>query len=246
MKRFWNYTNFFIILSIIIGLIFIYKQVIFNGKILFPSNFLAQFYSPWRTEKFPGWEAGIPHKPIGDDQIRIFYPERTFTNEMLANNTIPLWNPYIFAGTPFLANFQSAIFYPLNILYFFLPQIIAWSFLLFIQPIMALFFMYLFLSLFRLAKPAVWLGIIAFGFSGFMLVWSQENAVVAQSALWLPLVLFGIEGYLKNKKFWYYCIAVVALACSLLGGFIQITFYIFLFSFFYSKKKKGIYRKLFE
>jgi len=255
MKRFWN-TNFFIILVIIIGFLFIYRQVIFNGKILFPSNFLAQFYSPWRTEKFPGWEVGIPHKPIGDDQIRIFYPERTFTNEMLAKNTIPLWNPYIFAGTPFLANFQSAIFYPLNIIYFFLPQIIAWEILLFIQPIMAAFFMYLFLSHFHLKKPAIWLGTISFGFSGFMLVWSQENAVVAQSALWLPLVLFGIEGYLKNKsstfshghnlnnkwsfqkvldkKLWYYFITVIALACSLLGGFIQITFYIFLFSFFYS------------
>ena len=76
MKRFWN-TNFFIILFVIIGLLSIYRQVIFDGKILFPSNFLAQFYSPWRTEKFSGWEVGIPHKPIGDDQIRIFYPERT-------------------------------------------------------------------------------------------------------------------------------------------------------------------------
>jgi len=233
MKRLFKYPDFFIVLFILIGLLFIYRQVIFEGKILFPSNFLAQFYSPWRTEKFPGWEAGIPHKPIGDDQIRIFYQERTFTNEMLVNNTIPLWNPYIFAGTPFLANFQSAIFYPLNILYFFLPQIMAWSFLLFIQPIMALFFMYLFLSLFSLKKEAIWLGAISFGFSGFMLVWSQENAVVAQSALWLPLVLFGIEGYLKNKKPWYYYLAIIALACSIFGGFIQITFYVFVFSFLY-------------
>ncbi len=219
---------------IIIGLLFIYRQVIFNGKILFPSNFLVQFYSPWRTEKFPGWEAGIPHKPIGDDQIRIFYPERTFTNDMLAKKTIPLWNPYNFAGTPFLANFQSSIFYPLNILYFFLPQIIAWEILLFIQPIMAAFFMYLFLSHFRLQRPAIWLGTISFGFSGFMLVWSQENIVVAQSALWLPFVLFGIEGYLKNKNLWYCLIAIIALTCSILGGFMQITFYIFAFSFLYS------------
>src|SRR3989338_5895242 len=99
---------------------------------------------------------------------------------------------------------------------------------------MAAFFMFLFLSLFRLKKPAIWIGTISFGFSGFMLVWSQENVVVAQSALWLPLILFGIEGYLKNKKFWYYCIAIIALSCSVLGGFFQITFYIFLFSFFYS------------
>ena len=218
---------------IIIGLLFIYRQVIFDGKILFPSNFLAQFYSPWRTEKFLGWEAGIPHKPIGDDQIRIFYPERTFTNDMLAKKTIPLWNPYNFAGTPFLANFQSSIFYPLNILYFFLPQIIAWEILLFIQPIMAAFFMFLFLSLFRLKKPAIWIGTISFGFSGFMLVWSQENAVVAQSALWLPLILFGIEGYLTNKKNWYYFIAVIALLCSFLGGFFQAYFYIFLFTLIY-------------
>jgi len=162
MKRLLKYPNFFIVFFILIGLLFIYRQIIFEGKILFPSNFLAQVYSPWRTGKFPGWEAGIPHKPIGDDQIRLFYPERTFTNEMLAKNTIPLWNPYNFAGTPFLADFQSSIFYPLNILYFFLPQIFAWEILLFIQPIMAVFFMYLFLSRFRLKKLAIWIGTISF------------------------------------------------------------------------------------
>lgn len=233
MKRLLKSPDFLISLFILLGLLFIYRQVIFNGKILFSSNFLAQVYSPWRTEKFPGWEAGIPHKPIGDDQIRLFYPERTFTNEMLAKKTIPLWNSYVFAGTPFLANFQSAIFYPLNILYFFLPQIFAWQILLFIQPIMATVFMYLFLSLFHLKKQALWLGTISFGFSGFMIVWSQEHVAVGQAALWLPLVLFGIEGYLKNKKLWHFLIATIALASSMLGGFIQITFYVFVFSFLY-------------
>lgn len=223
----------FLLFIIIIGLVFIYRQVLFDGKILFPSNFLAQFYSPWRTEKFSGWEVGIPHKPIGDDQIRLFYPERTFANEMLTKNIVPLWNPYIFAGTPFLADFQSSIFYPLNILYFFLPQISTWQVLLFIQPLMAAFFMYLFLSLFRLNKQALWLGAIAFGFSGFMIVWSQEHVAAGQAALWLPLVLFGIESYLKNKKLWYFFIATIALASSMLGGFIQITFYVFILSFLY-------------
>src|SRR3989344_2690923 len=149
MKWLLKYPNFFIILFISIGLLFIYRQVIFEGKIIFPSNFLAQFYSPWRTEKFTGWETGIPHKPIGDDQIRLFYPERTFANEMLGKGIIPLWNPYNFSGTPFLADLQSAIFYPLNILYFFVPQIYAWQILLFIQPIMAASFMFLFLNFFR-------------------------------------------------------------------------------------------------
>lgn len=233
MKRLYKNPYFFIVFFILIGLLFVYRQVIFEKKILFPSNFLAQVYSPWRTEKFSGWEAGIPHKPIGDDQIRLFYPERTFANQALASKTIPLWNPYNFAGTPFLADFQSSIFYPLNILYFFIPQLKTWEFLQFIQPIMAAIFMYLFLSHFRLKKPAIWIGTIAFGFSGFMTVWSQEHVAAGQAALWLPLVLFGIEGYLKNKKLWYYCISIIALACSIFGGFIQITFYVFLFSFLY-------------
>jgi len=60
---------------IFIGLAFVYRDVLFKGKILFPANFLASFYSPWSTVKFSGWEQGIPAKPIGgNDQVRMFYP----------------------------------------------------------------------------------------------------------------------------------------------------------------------------
>lgn len=227
MKIIYKYINPIIFLILAICLAFLYKDLILQKKILFPSNFLVSFYSPWSTEKIKGWEHGIPHKPIGDDQIRIFYPSRTFTNEMLTKKIIPFWNPYVFAGTPHLADFQSAVFYPLNIVYAFLPQNTAWSLLLIIQPIMATIFMYLFLRLFKLEEAALWLGSIAFGFSGFILVWSQENVVVAQSALWLPLAFFGIEGFLKTNKYWYYLIAVLSLAFSFLAGFFQVTFYIF-------------------
>lgn len=234
MKRLLKSQDFLILFIILAGLLFIYRQVIFNGKILFPSNFLAQFYSPWSTERIKGWEQGIPHKPIGDDQIRIFYPSRTFTNEMISKNMLPLWNPHIFSGTPHLADFQSAVFYPFNLLYIFLPQIPVWSFLLMIQPLMATLFAYLFLRFLKLHTLAAWLGGIGFGFSGFILVWSQENVVVGQAALWLPLVLLGIEGFLTKNNRWYYLIAVFALACSFLAGFFQVTFYIFTFTFFYS------------
>lgn len=239
MKYLLKSIDIFCCILVIFGLIFIYRDIIFKGEILFPSNFLVRFYSPWSTETMPGWESGIPNKPIGDDQIRIFYPERTFTNAMLTKKFVPLWNPYVFAGTPHLSNFQSAVFYPLNILYTFLPQISAWTILLVIQPIMATFFMYFFLKLFKLEKIALWLGAISFGFSGFMLVWNQENVVVGQAALWLPLVLLGIEGFLTttNRRIYYYLIAVLALTCSFLAGFFQITFYIFILTFLY-----GIFR----
>src|SRR3989344_6000660 len=61
-----------IILSalVLLGYLYLFKDIFFQNKVLFPSNFLAEFYSPYRSETFPGWEQGIPHKPIGTDQIR--------------------------------------------------------------------------------------------------------------------------------------------------------------------------------
>lgn len=213
---------------------FFYGDVFLQGKIVFPSNFLAQFYSPWSTEKFEGWENGVPHKPIGTDQIRFFYPGRSFTNEMFQRGSFPLWNPYVFSGSVHIADFQSGVFYPLNVLYLLLPQIVAWDTLIFIQPLLAMIFTYLFLRMLTLSKIAAFFGAFAFGFSGFMIAWGQENAVVGHAALWLPLALYGIEGLFKTKKIQYFFVSVFALAFSFLAGFFQITFYIFALVLLYS------------
>jgi hypothetical protein len=206
-----------------IFLIFIYRQVIFGDKVAFPTNFLAHFYAPYAAEKFPGWEHGIPNKPIGADQIRFFYPSKS-----LGYHT---WNPYIFAGSPNLANFQSAMFYPFNWLYKFFPQDEVWNLLVIIQPLLAVIFTYLFLRSINLSKVASFLGAFCFGFSGYMITWSQENAVVGQASLWLPLILYGIEKH--------FSIAVVAWVMSFLAGYFQSTFYITIFSgayFLYRRK----------
>lgn len=215
-------------------LIFTYRDVFIQGKIVFPSNFLAESYSPWSMQKFKGWENGIPHKPIGgNDQIRFFYPLRTFTNVSLKNGSIPLWDPFIFSGNPHLADFQAAVFYPLNIIYNFVPQIFAWSILILIQPLLAMFFTYLYLRLFPIKKIAAFLGALAFGFSGFIISWSQENAVVSQTALWLPLTLFAIEGFVKKRNIEYFLLSVAVLVFSFLAGFFQVAFYIFVLAFIY-------------
>lgn len=217
---------------------FIYKDVIFQDKIVFPSNLLASFYSPWATYKFPGWSAGTPNKPIGgNDQVRMFYPYRNFINESFARREFPLWNPYNFSGSPLIADFQSAVFYPPNLLYFFLPQITAWSLLVVIQPLLGTLFMYLYLRQFITQKLAAFLGAFAFGFSGFILTWSQENAVVGQASLWFPVILYSAEKFISNFKLKYFILLVFSLSSCILAGFLQTAFYIFFVSFWY-----GIFR----
>ena len=48
------------------------------------------------------------------DILHYFYPYRDFAAASLRAEDIPLWNPYIFMGAPFLANPQAASLYPLH------------------------------------------------------------------------------------------------------------------------------------
>ena len=63
------------------------------------------------------------------DILHYFYPYRDYAAAALRQGRIPLWNPYIFLGAPFLANPQAAVLYPLHWPLIWLPvtKQIAWS-----------------------------------------------------------------------------------------------------------------------
>ncbi|MBI5714314.1 MAG: hypothetical protein HZC38_12970, partial [Chloroflexi bacterium] len=49
------------------------------------------------------------------DTFFYFYPYWEYRAQSLLAGRLPLWNPYIFMGVPFLANSQAGVFYPLNL-----------------------------------------------------------------------------------------------------------------------------------
>src|SRR5262245_39351736 len=89
---------------------------VFLGRVPFPRAMLLQF-PPWA-----GFKASGSAQRYGDigDLITSFYPFRAFAAQAIGNGTLPLWNPQILLGAPFLANAQSALFYPPNALYYVL------------------------------------------------------------------------------------------------------------------------------
>lgn len=48
------------------------------------------------------------------DILHYFYPYRDYAAAAVRAGRVPLWNPYIFLGAPFLANPQPAVLYPLH------------------------------------------------------------------------------------------------------------------------------------
>ena len=64
-------------------------------------------------------ERAISH--ITGDTSQFFFAMRSFGAAEIREGRLPLWNPYLMSGTPFVGNFQSALFYPPNAIYLVLP-----------------------------------------------------------------------------------------------------------------------------
>jgi len=125
-------------------IVFFYKTIFF-GLIPFPGDLLVN-NAPYKTESYIGYApGGYPNKAQGPDVITETYPWKYFAISQLKHGQIPFWNPHNFSGNLQMQNYQTAAFYPLNILFFILPFNIAWALLIISQAVLALIFMYIFL-----------------------------------------------------------------------------------------------------
>ncbi len=210
--------------------VFFFRPYFFSHKLLFPTNLLIGFYAPWNTMKFPGWEGGVPFKGLGHDNLNIFYPMKLLLRKSVREHSFPFWTPYNFAGAPLFGDGQSAVMYPLTLLYVLIPSLAdAFSVMVLLIPFLTMLFTYGMLRHFRLSRIAAMFGAVAFAFCGFMSVWMEENPAVSQSAIWLPLLVWLIDLVITTpKRRWFILFAIVT-AVMMASGFLQICLYELLF-----------------
>ncbi len=221
MKSKWNHWYVLFIFVLLSGLFF--YPYFTQRKVPLPFNLLVSFYSPWKYE--PGFGIGVPNKPLGDDNLKLFYPYRTFTIDQLKAGRIPLWNPYAFSGSVNHAMYQSAVFYPLNFFYFIFPQADAWSLIVMSTPVLSGWFMYLFLRSLKLSSPSSIFGSVVFAFSGWMMAFWEEVIVKGHTILWLPLALYASNLVWEKKTVKGTFLFILAVSLSALGGFPQMFIY---------------------
>ncbi|OGH47831.1 MAG: hypothetical protein A3G66_02090 [Candidatus Levybacteria bacterium RIFCSPLOWO2_12_FULL_39_17] len=216
---------------------------IFLDKIPFNSNLLVAFWSPWKFiiwEKFP---TGIPFKFMSVDEVREFYPLLDFTYDSIKNKTVPLWNPYNFSGYPHLANWASAVFYPLHLSMLFFSKVQTLIFLKLSAVILSGFFTYLYLRSILLSKYSSFAGSLFFSLSSTMLIWNAEIWQSVHSFLWLPLALFSIEKFARTNKLSFLILLSISIALSIMAGYIQPTIYLLIFVFTYALFKTFLSKK---
>src|SRR3990167_8025749 len=151
-------------MKIIVPFIFFW-QFFIKGFLPIPSDTIIGLYHPFRDLYAKDYLRGVPFKHfLITDPIRQQYPWKELAISLEKNWELPLWNPYNFSGTPLAANFQSAAFYPLNILFSMPHFYLSWSFFILLAPLLAGIFLYLYLQSLGLIKWPSALGSFAFSF----------------------------------------------------------------------------------
>ncbi|MBI5123512.1 YfhO family protein [Candidatus Roizmanbacteria bacterium] len=214
--KFWP-----IIFIIAVWLVFS-SPYFFLHKVPYPAKYQVTFFSPW---SYYLELAGPVKNNAMPDVIDQIYPWKYFTIQSLKSGQLPFWNPYNFAGNPHIANFQSAVFSPFNLIFFILPFIDAWSLLILLQPLLAGLFMYLFIREIRISKTGAVISSIAFMFCGFIVVWMAYGSL-SMAIAFLPLILFSVERYFRQKNIWILSIVSFGIASSYFSGHIQTSIYL--------------------
>ena len=190
----------------------------------------------------------------GGDSVSFIYPMYRFAADSLREGIIPFWNPYQYAGAPFVADNQSGLFYPFNLLLFFLwpgfsyrgiELLVIWHF----------FFagaaMYACLRLMQpaapICRPAAVVGALAFMFSDVFIT-HIGNLNLNAVAAWLPLAFLGlhraIHAETSRARLGWAIGGGAALGFGTLAGHGQMTFMIALFLGVYALYKTVGSRRL--
>jgi hypothetical protein len=169
-------------------------------------------------------------KPAGGgDLVSFLFPTYRFAAASLRAGHLPLWNPHLYAGAPFLADMQTGLFYPPNLLLSLLfpdfpYKALEWMAVLHVY--LAGLFMYLCLRYLEpgrsLRVAAALLGAVAYMFSDLFVVHFGNLNLIGVAA-WLPLVFLLFWRALRSRRLGLAVGAGAAFAVSTLEGHLQIT-----------------------
>ncbi|MCJ7666857.1 MAG: YfhO family protein, partial [Anaerolineae bacterium] len=189
MRRGWIYELLIALGLFILPLLF-FSLVIFGGKTLIPFDNLYSF-EPWKSY-VTQLGVGVPHNLLLSDLLLENYAWKEFIREALRSRQVPFWNPYLFAGVPFLAAGQHSALYPLSIIYYIFPLAQAYGYFTVLHLFLAGLFIYIYGRVLGLNRWSGLLAGVTYAFSLFMVVsvvWPQTIAAVT----WLPLILALVE-----------------------------------------------------
>ncbi len=230
MRR-WRY-DFLAAGALMLLPLLLFVPVTLGGKTLLPADVLYTF-QPYRAA---AKELGVdqPQNPLLADLILENYPWKRFLVAAFRERSLPLWDPYLFTGHPFLANGQHSGLYPLTWLFFVLPIPRAFGVFITLQLGLAGISMYTLARVIGARWHGAFLAGIVFQLSGFMVA-SVVHPMIVAGASWLPLLLACADLIVRRAPFLrtasvlpWTLLGAVALGLQILAGHAEMTYLVLL------------------
>jgi hypothetical protein len=161
-----------------------------SGGVYLAADQLQSF--PLHRVAPPGYR---PRNPLLTDPVYQMAPWLIWSRDQVQQGRLPLWNPYNGWGAPHLANFQSAVFSPYSLPFYLLDPRAALLAAAVAKLGVLGGFAYLFLRRIEISHPAALVGMVAYTFCGYHVVWLNWPHIAAAMAL--PAGLYWAECFLR-------------------------------------------------
>lgn len=162
-----------------------------------------------------------------------YFSTKEFWTEGIKNGEFPLWDPYLSIGAPFMADIQSSVFSPFNILFLLFESPLAFNITYVIFMIMAGYFMYLLMYEYTDTYfISVGVGFI-FCFATIMGGVRVEHFTIIASIPFFPAIFYYLEKFKRTRRETWLILCSVTMMVQFLCGFTQIVLYFDIAAFVY-------------
>jgi hypothetical protein len=178
--------------------ILMFREFIFSNQMLYGSDTI---------------EAGV--------MFRSFYAN--FVKEF---HSIPLWNPYLYGGLPFVDAMHGDTFYPLAILQFILPLYKALGWKLILTVVFAGIFTFYCMRFFGFSRGISLIGALAYMFSANLVSWvyaGHDGRMYVTSLL--PLNFLFLEKSLRSRKLIHFILFGGTIGLLILANHPQLAYF---------------------
>jgi hypothetical protein len=164
----------------------------------------------------------IAGRPLmGGDNALQNYPLRVLVGASIRHGHLPLFDPYLWSGTPLLAGWNAGAAFPGTWLFAIFPAKDAWTMNLVAVGVLAALGMYWFLRRQPVRPVAAFLAALSFTFTGFLAAQNVHIGLVLGTAL-LPWICLGIDALGRREPGtpWvtWSLVTAVAVALTVLAG----------------------------
>lgn len=173
------------------------------------------------------FEKGVEIPKGGGDFNSFYYPLSAFAAGQIQAGHFPLWNPHLYSGAPFAADYQAGALYPPNLLIWAVARPFtygAFEALAVFHVWWASVTAYGFVRTIGLRRAPSLLAGVTFAYGGFLTAQLGHAPMIAVAS-WLPAVLAALYCARKGSLGWT-VLAALGLTMAILAGHPQVLLYV--------------------